>query len=94
MWVYICLLSAVLLIYCILYNITVYIYINIYTHRCKNINRNKHTIIQSSHPSPLGAYQTSESFMTSKLVYAYILFSMCFCIVYILTLCVCVIFGV
>ena len=50
---------------CALVCVSYYVmYICVY--RCKNISRHKHTIIQASHPSPLGAYQTSEPFMSSK----------------------------
>ena len=34
--------------------------------KCKNIDRRKHLIIQSSHPSPLGAYAKNEPFMQSQ----------------------------
>ncbi len=34
--------------------------------RCANINRKKHHVISSSHPSPLGATKTSEPFIGSR----------------------------
>lgn len=34
--------------------------------RCKHIDRSKHTVISSSHPSPLGAAKTAEPFLGSR----------------------------
>jgi len=34
--------------------------------KCEKINKSKHTIISSSHPSPLGATKTASPFITSK----------------------------